>query len=189
MARTSNSKVTELVKISQILDLIIIETATFADERGFFNETARLDELNARLKEPFIPVQVNHSRSKKGVLRGIHIAPWAKLIYLTSGETQAIFVDLRENSPTFGKHLSLILNENKRARVYIPPGFGNAFLALSDVVDYVYIVDQPFRPGIEVGVAWNDPLLKISWKIKNPILSPKDQNNKTVKELFPNKLR
>ncbi len=132
-------------------------------------------------------VQQNHSRSVKDTLRGIHVAPWSKLIYSSRGLIQEIVVDLREDSPTFKKWISISLGEETKLAVFVPPGCGNAFLILSTDADYVYLVDDYWAPGKEFGILWNDSDLNIIWQTETPILSDKDQNNPTFKEKFSDK--
>ena len=171
--------------------LILIERPTFGDERGFFREVERRDAdvdvaLNARVEHR----QWNHSRSMKGVLRGIHAAQWTKCIYVVQGEAQAVIVDLRKDSDHFGKHESFLVGDSRRAMIVVPPGCGNSFLVLSDSVDYIYSVDQEWYPGGEYGIAWDDPDLGIDWKVTGKlILSNKDASLPRVREVFPEKFR
>ena len=131
---------------------------------------------------------MNHARSSKNTLRGIHIAPWNKLIYVTSGNVKAVIVDLRENSATFGKYESFVIGDDNRSSIFIPKGFGNSYLVLSEDADYTYLTDEEWSPNREVGVIWNDPTLNIDWGLaEQPILSPKDQQNPSLKEVFPKK--
>ncbi len=175
-----NTKTT--ITETQIPGVYIIESPTFEDERGFFRETFRLPELEARLGFNFNLAQDNHSRTSKGYLRGIHCAPWNKLVYCIRGEVQDVIVDLREGSSTFGKHLSINMGEKNRVRVFVPAGCGHGFLALSEETDFHYLTDQLWEPEKEVGIIWNDPDLNISWQINNPKVSVKDQENKFLKE-------
>lgn len=177
----------QCIKSTQIDGVYIIEKPTFEDERGFFRETFRKKELDEILDSPFVVAQENHSHSVKGVLRGIHAAPWAKLVYCPRGMVQQIIVDLREDSPTFGKYISINMGEDNRVKVYIPPFCGNAFLSLTDPIDYMYLTTDYWAPGKEFGIAWDDPDLKIDWQIKEPLVSDKDKNNPKLREVFPDK--
>ena len=160
---------------------------TFADERGFFHEIFRKSELEEKLGFEFRICQANHSRSVKGVLRGIHRATWNKLVTAASGRVQQVVVDLRESSPTFGQFESFVLGEEgDQFSVFVPAGCGNSFMALSEVADYVYMVDDYWAPGKEIGIRYDDEDLKIEWLIENPNVSDKDEKNITVKEAFPN---
>lgn len=168
--------------------VLIIERPTFSDDRGFFRETFRKLHLEQRLGTTMEFVQANHSRSSKHTLRGIHIAPWHKLINVAAGEVQAVLVDTREGSPTFGQHISIVLSDKYPRSVFIPAGVGNSFLVLSDVADYTYLTTDYWAPNRELNLAWNDPQLNIGWLSQTPNLSDKDQGNPTLTELFPNKL-
>ena len=178
-------KVENIIETS-IKGLFKVMRPIFADERGFFHEIFRKSELEEKLGYEFKICQANHSRSTKGVLRGIHRATWNKLVTAASGKVQAVIVDLRENSPTFGKWESFILGEEgEQFSLFVPAGCGNSFMALSEVADYVYLVDDYWAPGKEIGILYNDEDLNISWEIENPNVSEKDQKNITVKEAFP----
>jgi len=173
---------------TSIPGLLLIQRPTFSDERGFFRESARIAEIEEAAGVSFDIAQVNHARSSKNTLRGIHAAPWNKLIYVVSGKVQQVVVDLRENSPTFGKYESFILGDENRSSIFIPADLGNAYLVLSDEADYVYLTDQEWEPNREKGVAWNDPDLNIAWELEGEaVLSEKDQKNPPLKTVFPNK--
>lgn len=172
------------IKKTSIDGVYIIERPTFEDDRGFFRETFRMSDLEEVLGKAIDIKQENHSRSKKNVLRGIHVAPWSKLIDVKKGEVQAVFVDLRADSPTYLKHESIIIGDSNKAKIYLPPGVGNAYLVLSDSADYTYLTDAYWVAGKEYGVIWNDPALGIPWQINNPILSEKDLKNPFLKEVL-----
>lgn len=179
-----NSPITK----TSIPGLILIQRATHADERGFFREPARIREIEQAAATPFHIVQMNHARSGKDTLRGIHIAPWNKLVYVTRGKVQAVIVDLRENSETFGKYESFILGDENRSSIFIPHGCGNSYLVLSDEADYVYLTDMEFEPNKEISISWNDPTLNIAWQLEGePKLSERDQKTPSLKSVFPNK--
>lgn len=164
--------------------VFIIARPVFSDERGFFHETFRKNELEEKIGSKFEIVQQNHSHSIKNTLRGIHTAPWSKLIYVPNGKVQEIVVDLRENSPTFKKWISVELGEDTQNAIYLPPNCGNGFLVLSEECDYTYLVNDYFAPGREFGIIWDDSDLNIAWQSQNPLLSDKDQKNPTFKEHF-----
>jgi len=173
--------------VSEIPGLIIIEPVVFTDERGFFMETYSYKEFEkAGIKEKF--VQDNHSRSIKGVLRGLHfqIEPFAqsKLVRCIKGEIFDVAVDIRRNSPTFKKWYGLILSEENKKIFYIPKGFAHGFLVLSDVAEVEYKVDNFYSPQHERGIIWNDPDFKIEWPIHNPILSEKDKKLPSLEEFL-----
>ncbi len=176
-----------VVKTS-IPGLLLFQRQTFFDDRGFFKESARIRGIEEAAGISFNVAQMNHARSSKNTLRGIHIAPWNKLIYVTSGIVKEVVVDLRNDSPTFGKHESFVIGEDNRTSIFIPAGMGNSYLVLSEQADYIYLTDREWEPNKEIGVAWNDPTLNISWGVtETPILSPKDQQNPSLAEVFPNK--
>lgn len=175
----------DFIETTEIQGVLIIKRPIFEDDRGFFRETFRKADLERRLGYAFNPVQANHSRSKKGTLRGIHVAPWNKLVTVTRGDVQQVVVDLRKNSQNFGKYISVILGESNRASVFIPEGCGNAFLVLTDEADYSYLTTDYWAPGREIGIIYNDPNLNIQWMDQNPILSAKDLKNSSFKEVFP----
>lgn len=175
----------DYIEETDILGVFIIKRPTFEDERGFFRETFRKNDLEKRLGYPFNPVQANHSRSKKGTLRGIHIAPWHKLVTVFRGQVQQVIVDLRRDSPSFGKHISVLLGEGNWVALFIPKGCGNAFLVLSDEADYNYLTSDYWVPGREIGVIYNDSDLNIKWELKDVGLSDKDLQNPSLKDAFP----
>lgn len=166
--------------------LLIIERETHGDNRGFFRETMRMDELEAALGRlpPF--VQENHSRSARGTLRGLHAENWEKLVYVPHGEVFTAIADIRRGSPTFGKVETFQLGESNRSKVYVPSGMAHGFCVLSDDADYVYQVTAYWTGAETPAIAWDDPDLAIRWPIANPILSVKDQSNPRLRELFPN---
>ena len=175
------------VKETKIGGLLIIKRPTHEDERGFFRESARISEIENAVGVSFVVRQMNHARSRKNIVRGIHAAPWNKLIYVTRGNIQAVIVDLRPDSQTFGKHESFVIGDEDRASIFIPKGCGNAYAVLSEDVDYTYLTDEEWVPGREFGVLWNDPDLGITWQVKDPIVAEKDKENPTAKSLFPDR--
>lgn len=172
-----------MIQKTKIDGVYKIMRPTNSDERGFFHEVFRKNELEEQLEFEFKVVQSNHSRSNKGVLRGIHVATWNKLVTAISGQVQEVVVDLRKNSSTFGQYESFILGgEGGQFSIFVPVGCGNSFMSLTDVADYNYLVDDYWAPGKEVGIKYNDPDLNIKWMIEKPILSDKDQNNPSFKD-------
>ncbi|MEZ4179913.1 MAG: dTDP-4-dehydrorhamnose 3,5-epimerase [Candidatus Doudnabacteria bacterium] len=156
------------------------------DREGFFKETFRKAELENKLGYELDFKQTNHSRSTYATLRGIHIAPWHKLVTCTSGTVQQIVVDTRPHSPTFGQHISVMMGENNQKTVFIPKDCGNAFLVLSPQADYLYQTTEYWSPGKEVNVSYDDQDLNIAWANQKPLLSEKDQQNPPLKEIFAN---
>ena len=172
-----------MIKKTNIEGLLIIEGGeTFEDARGFFREPFRRDEFEEALGKPWVHLQENHAYSKKNVLRGIHVAPWDKMIYVPYGEVLEVVVDLRRDSPTFKEHFKINMGESSRLKLFIPAGLGNCYYILSDEAVYEYQVNQYYQPGMEQGIKWNDPDLNIEWPNQDPILSEKDKNNQTLKQ-------
>jgi dTDP-4-dehydrorhamnose 3,5-epimerase len=148
----------------------------FRDSRGFLLETfhqSRYSELG--ISETF--VQDNHSASAMGTLRGLHYQlrhPQAKICRVIEGEALDVAADIRVGSPHFGKWTSVILSSKKQNQIYIPTGFANGFLALTETVQFLYKCSDYYDPKDEYGVVWNDPTLGISWGVNSPVLSEKD---------------
>lgn len=169
-----------------IPDVILVKPKVFGDERGFFMETYQRGSFEeAGIKGEFI--QDNHSRSSYGVLRGIHFQmnPYAqaKIVRCTRGVIYDVAVDLRKDSSTFGQYEAVILSEYNKRQLYVPRGFGHAFLTLSDVAEVCYKVDNDYAPDYEGGLIWNDSDLNIPWPIEEPVLSEKDKEWPTLREL------
>lgn len=167
-----------IVKTS-LSDCLIIEPKVFGDDRGFFLETFHISRYadKADIKLPF--VQDNHSRSSKGVLRGLHFQktkPQGKLVRVVKGEVFDVAVDIRKNSKTFGKWESVILSEDNKKQFWVPPGFAHGFIVLSDIADFEYKCTDYYDPLDEGSILWSDSDLGINWPLINPILSDKDAN-------------
>lgn len=176
------------IKKTSIPGLLVIQRPTNSDDRGFFRESARIKEIEEASGIGFAVAQMNHARSSKNTLRGIHIAPWNKLIYVPRGKVQAVIVDLREDSAVFGKYESFILGDENRSSLFVPHGCGNSYLVLNEVADYVYLTDMEFEPNKEKSIIWNDPTLNIVWQLEGePVLSERDQKTPNLKSVFPNK--
>ena len=162
---------------TKLPDCMIIEPKIYGDERGFFLETFQDNRYSeAGISLPF--VQDNHSRSVKGVLRGLHFQktkPQGKLVRVVRGEVFDVAVDLRKESPTFGDWESVVLSEDNKKQFWVPPGFAHGFLVLSPVVDFEYKCTDYYDPSDEVSLLWSDPDLNIPWPIMNPVLSTKDE--------------
>jgi len=159
--------------------VLIVETAFFQDERGFFIESYN-QRRYAEHGLDAVFVQDNHSRSARGVLRGLHYqdltAPMGKLIRCSYGVVFDVAVDLRLSSPAFGRWVGIELRADRMNQIYIPPGFGHGFAALSEFADIQYKCTGYYAPRAEGCVAWNDPDIGIDWPISNPVLSKRDQN-------------
>lgn len=163
-----------------------IETKKFGDNRGYFMETYKKSDFDqAGLTYNFI--QDNQSKSKKGVLRGLHLQkcfPQAKLVRCIEGEVFDVCVDLRKGSPTFGKYECVILSAEKGNQFMIPRGFAHGFLVLSETATFCYKVDDFYHPEDEVGLAYNDPDIGVPWPIEGEVsLSEKDKVNPSFKEM------
>jgi len=159
-------------------DVHIVEPQVFSDVRGFFMETwnhRTLAELG--LNADF--VQDNHSRSRKGVLRGLHYQlqqPQGKLVRVACGEVFDVAVDLRRSSPFFGRWTAVTLSADNQRMLWIPPGFAHGFLVLSEVADFLYKTTDYYAPEHERCIAWNDPVINIEWPLDGePALSTKDR--------------
>lgn len=176
----------QMIQKTKIPGLLIVSGGeTFEDERGFFRETFRRDELEGAIGKQWIHVQENHAFSKKDVLRGIHVAPWDKLIYVPSGKVLSVVVDLRKDSPTFKQYEAIEIGDQNRVKLFISAGLGNSYLILSeDGATYEYQVNKYYAFGQEKAVAWNDSELAIRWPLENPILSEKDQKNPSFEEFL-----
>lgn len=171
---------------TKLQDCVIIKPEVFGDDRGFFLETfqaARYAEL-AGIKSPF--VQDNHSRSSIGVLRGLHFQrtnPQGKLVRVVKGEVYDVAVDIRPNSVTYGQWEGLILSEENKTQLWVPPGFAHGFAVLSDTADFEYKCTDYYDPSDEGSILWNDSDLDIPWPIDSPILSDKDANADKLADL------
>jgi dTDP-4-dehydrorhamnose 3,5-epimerase len=161
-----------------IADVLIIEPQIFGDSRGFFFESFNQLAFNTATGTDFRFVQDNHSRSAKGVLRGLHYQlgqPQGKLVRVVRGAAFDVAVDIRPASPTFGKWVGLELNEHNQRQLWVPPGLAHGFLVLSDSVDFLYKTTDYYAPARERCIAWNDPTLEINWPLDGaPTLSAKD---------------
>lgn len=164
---------------TKISEVIIIEPDLYGDERGFFLESWHAN-LYAENGIPNQFVQDNHSRSRKGVLRGLHYQlnnPQGKLVRVTSGAVFDVAVDIRQGSPTFGEWVGVELSAENHRQVYIPPGFAHGFAVTSDSADFLYKCTDFYSPTDEYGLMWNDPEINIEWPDLDFIISDKDQNN------------
>lgn len=163
----------------------IIYPKKFGDNRGYFMETYKEEDFKkAGLKYVFL--QDNQSKSKKGVLRGLHFQkkyPQAKLVRCIEGEVFDVCVDLRKDSPTYGKWEGVILSAEKGNQFMIPRGFAHGFVVLSETATFCYKCDETYHPEDEGGIIWNDPKIGIEWPIKEGIiLSEKDMNHPLLSE-------
>jgi len=168
-------------------EVIIIEPIIFADERGFFLESYQKQKFaEAGIDAEF--VQDNHSKSKQGVLRGLHYQiqqPQGKLVRAAVGEIFDVAVDIRKNSPTFGKWVGDNLSAENRKIIWIPAGFAHGMYVISSIAEVLYKTTDYFAPQWERSIAWNDPAINIDWPIKgtDPILSAKDKAGNFLNEI------
>ncbi len=158
-------------------DLFVVESKVYEDQRGFFLESYNQRDFE-RMGIDVRFVQDNHSRSAKGVLRGLHYQiqnPQGKLVRVIVGEVYDVAVDLRSKSPTFGKWFAIRLSASNKKQMYVSPGFAHGFLVLSDFAELIYKTTDFYAPQHERCVIWNDPVLKIDWPLDGvPVLSEKD---------------
>ncbi|SDN02275.1 dTDP-4-dehydrorhamnose 3,5-epimerase [Polaromonas sp. JS666] len=161
-----------------IPDVLVIEPQVFGDSRGFFFESFNQRAFDAATGTAHSFVQDNHSRSAKGVLRGLHYQlgqPQGKLVRVARGAVFDVAVDIRPGSPTFGQWAGLELSESNNLQLWIPPGLAHGFLVLSDSADFLYKTTDYYAPKQERCIAWNDPTLAIRWPLDGaPTLSAKD---------------
>ena len=169
-----------------IPDVILIEPKIFADERGFFLESYQKKRF-AEAGIPFDFVQDNHSKSQKGVLRGLHYQiqqPQGKLVRVIAGEIFDVAVDIRKSSPTFGKWVGDYLSAENKKMLWVPVGFAHGFLVISPSAEVLYKTTDYYAPQWERSIVWNDPAVNIDWHLNgiSPILSTKDAAGKQLNE-------
>ena len=173
---------------TEIEDLYVIEPTVFGDHRGYFMETYNQKEFEEASLD-MIFVQDNESRSKKGVLRGLHFQktkPQGKLVRVIEGEVFDVAVDLRRSSKTFGQWYGVLLTAENKKQFYVPEGFAHGFVVLSETATFVYKCTQLYDPTDEGGLMWNDPEIGINWQIPKGmeiLLSEKDKMNPMLKDL------
>ena len=178
------------LQTTTIPDVLIIEPNVFGDERGFFYESfnARSFAEQTGVKTNF--VQDNHSKSAKGVLRGLHYQiqqPQGKLVRVVAGEVFDVAVDIRKQSPTFGRWVGVILSAENKRQMWVPEGFAHGFLVTSESAEFLYKTTDYYAPEYERSILWNDPAIGIEWPVESePTLSNKDKVAKllSVAEVF-----
>ncbi len=166
--------------------VIVIEPDVFRDPRGFFFETYHAKKYRDGGIEPSF-VQDNHSRSARGILRGMHAQrrrPQGKLVRVLQGEVYDVAVDIRRGSPTFLKWVGVTLSADNFRQCYVPPGFAHGFVVTSDVAEFEYKCTDFYDPSDELRILWNDPAIGIEWPLSDPILSDKDQTGRPIAELM-----
>ncbi len=179
--RTMNIRVTH----TKLDDVLLVETDVVRDARGFFLESYHRRRFREHGIDPEF-VQDNHSRSSRHVLRGIHYqdmsAPMDKLVRCTLGRILDVAVDLRAGSPTFAQWVAAELTSDNMTQLFVPRGFGHAFLTMSEVAEVQYKCSEYYTPAAEQTMAWNDPDLAIAWPIADPILSTRDRQAMSLAE-------
>ena len=171
-----------------IPDVICFTPKVFGDDRGFFYESFNQRMFEQALGQPAPHfVQDNHSRSAKGVLRGLHYQiqqPQGKLVRVTQGEVFDVVVDIRKSSPTFGKWVGEILSAQNNKQIWVPQGFAHGFLVLSETAEFLYKATDFWAPQFERCIAWNDPAIGIQWPLHGsaPTLSDKDEQGKLLSQ-------
>lgn len=171
---------------TQLAGVLIIEPKVFGDHRGFFLETFQVERYrDAGIGLPF--VQDNHSRSQRGVLRGLHFQrsrPQGKLVSVSRGAVYDVAVDINPDSPTCGQYVGVELNDENHRQLWVPPGYAHGFCVLSEVADFQYKCTDYYQPEDEGGLLWNDPDVGIPWPVAEPQLSAKDQLNPRLRDLL-----
>ena len=169
-----------------IPEVLVIEPKVFGDARGFFYESFNQKAFNQATGLNLNFVQDNHSRSAKGVLRGLHYQieqPQGKLVRVVRGAVFDVAVDIRKGSPAFGKWVGIELTEDNHKQLWVPPGFAHGFVVLSDSADFLYKTTDYYAPEYERCIAWNDPAIGIQWPIdQQPSLSAKDQQGLALRD-------
>ena len=170
---------------TKLRGVLIIQPKVFGDHRGFFKETYQTERYQeAGISLPF--VQDNHSRSAKGVLRGLHLQksrPQGKLVSCSRGAVYDVAVDVDPRSATFGEYVGIELTEDNHTQFWIPPGYAHGFCVLSEVADFQYKCTDLYFPEDEGGLLWNDPEVGVEWPISNPQLSEKDTKLPTLAQI------
>jgi len=173
-----------------IPDVFILEPVVFGDERGFFLESFNEREFQASIGMPVRFVQDNHSRSREGVLRGLHYQekhPQGKLVRVVAGSIFDVAVDIRPGSATRGLWVGIELSAENRRQIWVPPGLAHGFLVLSEAADVLYKTTDYYVPEDERSILWSDPPLAIEWPLKRPpILSAKDQQGASLESALAN---
>jgi dTDP-4-dehydrorhamnose 3,5-epimerase len=175
---------------TNLKDCYIIEPKVFGDSRGFFYESFNQRNFNELTKTNYNFVQDNHSKSSKGVLRGLHYQlqqTQGKLVRATQGEVFDVALDIRKSSPTFGKWFGTILSAENKLQLWVPPGFAHGFIVLSETAEFLYKTTDFYAPEYEKCIIWNDPNLGVDWKISGlnisePLLSEKDKKGVLFKD-------
>ncbi len=178
------------VDVTAIPEVLHITPKRFGDARGFFAETFQAERyVQAGITLPF--VQDNVSRSTRGVLRGLHLqnpTQQGKLVSVLDGEVYDVAVDVRVGSPTFGRHVGVMLSSERLDQLWVPPGFAHGFQVVSETALFVYKCTDTYAPPHELGIRFDDPALGIAWPIAAPSLSDRDRAHPTLAEIDPSRL-
>ncbi len=172
------------IENTSIEDVKIVVPEVFEDERGFFTEVYREDQFG-ELGLPSRFVQLNHSKSAKNVLRGLHFQwepPMGKLMRVTLGEAFLVAVDIRKGSPTLGQWVGVTVSAKDKRQVFAPAGFARGFCVLSDFAEIQYLTTGTYSNKAESGILWNDPAIGIEWPVNDPVLSGKDKVAQTLEQ-------
>ncbi len=172
------------IEPTRLDDVLIVSHEFFEDERGFFLEVYRQDVFR-EIGLPADFVQLNHSSSRKNVLRGLHFQwepPMGKLMRITAGRAFLVAVDIRKGSPNLGKWFGVELAAKDRRQVWAPAGFARGFCVLSDVAEIQYLCTGTYNAACESGIRWDDPEIGIAWPVSNPIVSEKDRSARSLSE-------
>lgn len=174
------------VKETNLDGVLIIKPKVFGDKRGFFKETYQYSKYrDAGIDFKF--VQDNFSRSRKGVLRGLHfqnLFPQGKLVSCSRGAVFDVAVDINPLSPTCGQYVGVVLSEDNHEQLWVPPGFAHGFCVLTDEADFQYKCTDLYNPEDEGGIIWNDKDININWPVSDVVLSQKDKMNQTLEEFL-----
>ena len=175
------------VEKTKLEGVLLVTPEVFGDERGFFMETYNREKAS-KLGLPTEFVQDNHSKSSKGVLRGLHYQrpQWqGKLVRVLQGEIFDVAVDIREGSPTYGQWVGAMLNDENKQQLYVPEGFAHGFVVTSDTAEVIYKCTSLYAPSQEGSILWNDPDIGIDWPIDEPLLSAKDTAAQRLCDFVP----
>jgi dTDP-4-dehydrorhamnose 3,5-epimerase len=170
------------IESRELGDVVVLVPDAYEDERGFFIEAFHADQFRALGLPQHFP-QDNQSRSRRGVVRGLHFQwdpPMGKLMRVTYGSAFLVAVDIRKSSPTLGKWIGIEASAENRKQVWAPAGFARGFAALSDYADVLYKCTGTYNHAAESGIRWDDPQIGISWPVSSPVLSEKDRNAQTL---------
>ena len=170
------------IESTHLNGIVVLRPDVFEDDRGFFLEAFRKDQFLA-LGLPGDFVQLNHSRSAKGVVRGLHFQwdpPMGKLMRVTVGTAFLVAVDIRKGSPTLGEWFGVEISAENKKQVWAPPGFARGFCVLSDAAEIQYMCTGIYNNKGESGIRWNDPAIDVKWPVTNPLLSKKDETAQTL---------